>query len=332
MSDIKSSIERELSIDDVIADAQKNITRFGNVFLDDALTGLLPNDLCLIGARSGIGKTQLATSIAAYNAAAEKKNVVFIALEAEPGEIELRLRYSIEAGLFYRDTYRDRKVTVSYRKWRLGFLQNDLKKYRDEARAIFDQRYFTLHTVYRNEHYGIADFEKTLDAAKEFGELIICDHLHFFDLEHNGSENSQVSNIMKRIRTLNLFYNKPFIVIAHLRKGIEGVVPGLEDFMGSSDIGKMATVAVMLAKDPEGYDVKNQLQKTIISIPKARTGGLGNLVGQIDYSISHQGYLPRYQLARVLKFKDKEKIERVSDEEIPEWATRAQTQVSKPAQ
>lgn len=323
MNNVISSITRELELDDLIKQARTNLTEFGNPFLDDALTGLMPNDLCLIGARSGIGKTQLATSIAAFNASACKKNVVFIALEAEKNEIEMRLRYAIEASLFFKDQNRDRGVVISYRKWRLGFLQQAFKKYKEEAVTIFIQRYSTLHTVYRDQYYGINEFEKSLDEAKDFGDLFIVDHLHFFDLNGSGNEHQEVSAIMRKIRELNLFYSKPFIVIAHLRKHIEGILPGLEDFMGSSDIGKIATVCVMLAKDPQGYDAKNQLQKTIISIPKARTGGLGNLVGMLDYSIQHQGYIPRYTLARTCK--GNEKVELLKQDELPEWAEKAKT-------
>jgi replicative DNA helicase len=326
---IESSLTREVDIDGLLESANKNLTQFGNPFLDDALTGLMPSDLCLIGARSGIGKTQLATSIAAYNAAACKKNVVFIALEAERNEIEMRLRYSIEASLFFKDQNRNRNIIISYRKWRLGFLQSEFKKYKEESIAIFIQRYSTLYTVYRDQTYGIREFERSLDEAKEFGDLFICDHIHFFDLSGQGNEHQEVSGIMRKIRELNLFYSKPFIVIAHLRKHIEGILPGLEDFMGTSDLGKIATVCIMLAKDPQGYDAKNQLQKTIISIPKARTGGLGNLVGMLDYSIQHQGYLQRYTLARTCK--GNEKVELIQQDQIPEWAAKAQNLPCNPA-
>lgn len=330
---IKSAVTREMDIDSILEYSTKNITSFGNDFLDEALTGILPNDLCLIGARSGIGKTQLATSIAAYNANVCKKHVVYIALESEKAEVEMRLKYSIEAGLYFRDSNRNYSLEVNYRRWRLGLLLQDFRKYKEEAASIFVQRYGLLHTVYRDENYSIRDFMLSLEEAKEFGELFIVDHLHYFDLDGGMSEHSEVSQIMKKIRSLNLYQNKPFIVIAHLRKNIEGVIPSLEDFMGSGDIGKVCTVSVMLAKSPEGYDVKNQIQKTIISIPKARTGGLGNLVGELEYSVKHQGYLQKYSLARVLKFRDKEKIERISDDERPTWAVSCKTQnkVQKPA-
>jgi hypothetical protein len=239
----------------------------------------------------------------------------------------MRLKYSIEAGLFFKDQNRDRGVIVSYRKWRLGFLQQSFKKYKPEAASIFIDRYARLHTVYRDESYGIKEFEYNLDEAKEFGDLFICDHIHFFDLSGQTNEHTEISQLMKKIRSLNLFYSKPFIVIAHLRKQIEGILPNLEDFMGSSDIGKIATLAIMLAKDPNGYDPKTQTQRTIFSIPKARTGGLGNLVGIQDYSITHQGYIPKYLLARVGAKNDK--IDYLKTEDMPEWAKSATQPQSK---
>ena len=321
ISDIKSAIEREAFVDEQLDYAQKNLTEFGNAFLDDALLGILPNDLVIIGAKSGIGKTQLATQIAGYNVSACKKSVVFIALEAEPNEIELRLRYAVEAGLYFKDQHRDRTVSVNYRNWRLGFLKQAMKKYREESIHIFLQRYHKLHTVYRGEQYGYRELERTFDECREFADLIIVDHLHFLDLDGKDTH-QEISKLMKKIRNLNLHYSKPVIALAHLRKDIIGSVPALEDFLGSGDIGKVATTAIMISKEPNGYDARNQIQKTIISIPKSRTGALGNVVGCIDYSIKHQGYVNQYTLQRCLKHRDNEKFEALNNDEIPDWAKR----------
>ncbi|HND85068.1 MAG TPA: DnaB-like helicase C-terminal domain-containing protein, partial [Pseudobdellovibrionaceae bacterium] len=42
----------------------RNLIPFGISFLDGALDGILPNDLILIGAATGAGKTTLATQLA----------------------------------------------------------------------------------------------------------------------------------------------------------------------------------------------------------------------------------------------------------------------------
>jgi replicative DNA helicase len=67
---------------------------FGVQFLDEAVGGIYSNDLVLYGAKTGIGKTQLATITAMANAA-NGKRVHFFALEAEQHEIERRIKYQI---------------------------------------------------------------------------------------------------------------------------------------------------------------------------------------------------------------------------------------------
>jgi replicative DNA helicase len=63
-------------------DTDKNCY-FGVTYLDAALKGICPNDLILIGATSGAGKTELCAQIARINAKLGKR-VNYIALEAEP--------------------------------------------------------------------------------------------------------------------------------------------------------------------------------------------------------------------------------------------------------
>ena len=49
------------------------ICTFGIAPLDDALIGILPNDLICIGADSGVGKSEIALDIALHNAYSGKK-------------------------------------------------------------------------------------------------------------------------------------------------------------------------------------------------------------------------------------------------------------------
>lgn len=320
---IENALVRALDINKQLDVADKNITGFGIDFLDRALLGLIPSDLCLIGAKSGKGKSALGIAIASYNASVYKKNVVFLALEAEKLEVEMRLRYEIEAGLFFADQNRNKSIVVNYRSWRMGKLKAAFVKYRDQAVHEFTQRFATLNTVYRDKDFGLKELEYMLDEAKDFGELFIFDHLHYFDLETGENENSQVSRLIKKIRELNLFYSKPFIVIAHIRKHVEGLIPDQEDFMGSSDIYKNATAIAMMTPKPDGYDATAQTQDTIFSVPKLRTGALGNLVGIQKYSLRHQMYVPGFRLARALK--RGEKLEEISKVDWPDWAKEPET-------
>jgi replicative DNA helicase len=311
------STERVAGIPAKLEQAHNSKTDFGIPFLDDALTGLLPSDLMLVGAKTGRGKTALCVHLARVNAM-KKKNVLFLALEAENDEIEMRLLYQIEAGLFFQDEQRDKAANVSFRNWRFGFLRESFKKYQIEAQFIFESRYKTLCTVYRQEAFTLNDLHRVIDRAKEWADLVILDHLHYIDLVNNSEVNNETSQMIKKIRSLNTFYNKPFIVAAHLRKGVDGLLPQTEDFMGSSDIGKNSTLTLMVTPRPDGYSSVNQTFSTIFSIPKSRTGGIGSTVGLLEFSLRHQMYLSNYRLANV-SYKN-EKVEVIDEKEYPSWA------------
>lgn len=314
------SIVRNIDTDSFIDLASGTKLGFGIDFLDDSLFGMLPNDLVLIGAKSGYGKSQLAINIAKSNACLGKK-VLYIALEAEPNEVEMRLRYQIESSLFFKDQDRDKSVKVNYRLWRFGQLKKAFDKYKVEATGIFIDRYRDLMTVYIEEHFGAVELKEVLKQSEKDVDLVVLDHLHYLDLQAGNDKNSQISAMMKEIRRLNLFYNKPFVVVAHLRKDVAGILPQLEEFMGSSDIGKIATTCIMIAPKPEGYDSRLQTQDTCISIPKSRTGGFGNLCGIVKYSLTHQQYLMGYKIARGSRLNDK--IDIIKEEDYPDWAKKS---------
>jgi replicative DNA helicase len=323
---IQRSTERDKQTRQFILDAESKRTQFGLTFLDDSLYGMLPNDLVLIGAKTGRGKTALAVNIAKHNAMLGKR-VVFIALEAEENEIEMRLRYQIEASLLFQDETRDRSIVINYRNWRFGKLERALARHQDAATLEFNKRYATLLTIYRRQGFGVKDLNDVLEKVKGKAELVILDHLHYLDMESGQSENESLSALMKKMRELNLFYNIPFVVAAHLRKSIESLIPGDEDFRGSGDIGKIATTCIMLTPQPDKFNATQQTSSTIISIAKSRTGGLGNLCGIMDFSIRHQAYLPFYRLAYVF---NNGGIKELEEAEYPDWASKLWFKKSPP--
>ena len=64
-----------------LKNAKENLS-FGVPFLDDSLGGIYKNDLILFGAKTGIGKTQLATLVAKKNAGLNKRVHFFAQIEA----------------------------------------------------------------------------------------------------------------------------------------------------------------------------------------------------------------------------------------------------------
>lgn len=297
-------------------------------FLGDALTGFLDTDFCLIGARSGVGKTQILMEIAKTAACAGKK-VVFFALEAEDNEIEMRIQYQLFSKAYFEDPGRMRR-DISYRAFRLGELYEVFAPYTDSVLDYFDRNLGTLVTSYRQERFGYEDFEQQLSSIRSHEpDLVIVDHLHYFDLGRGSDRNEKMSQLCKQIRALNLEYRIPFICAAHVRKDLERLLPDQEDFMGSSDIFKVSTVISMFGKAPGGYNPKSGIQETLFSIPKARTGSIP-LVAKLAFSYHYQAYAKEYSLGTLSP--DGKRFIELETDSYPPWAKAQRDRLAAVAQ
>lgn len=286
-------------------------------FIRDALTGLLDTDFVLLGARSGKGKTSALSEIAT-TAAIAKKKVVFFALEAEENEIEMRILYRLLSKYYFEDPARARGVRLDYRSFRLGEMKEVFEPYMQFALDWVDQNLGGLVTSYRSERFTFEDFQRQLEGIREHQpDLVIVDHLHYFDLGRGSDRNEKMSELAKQIRGLNLDYRIPFICAAHVRKDVERIVPDQEDFMGSSDIFKVATAIVMFGANPGGYNPKLQAQETLFAIPKARTGGIP-LVAKLQFSYVYQCYAKEYTLGTLSP--DGKRFTEIEPKDYPHWA------------
>lgn len=315
--DLKPAILRESDIKGILEDTQQTGISFGVSYLDAALTKMLPTDLILLGGKPKQGKSQLAVEISKSNAI-QGRRVVHIALEAEPNEVEMRLKYQLLASLFYKYT-RGESGFISFREWRLGMLQEVLRPYEEEAIHLFTTKYITLETVYQQKGFSAKHLTETLDRVKDYADLIVLDHLHFMRLDRAHDKWDAQSELMMQIRELNLYYKKPFLVLAHLRKENFELAPDTDSFMGSSDLGKIATGCIMVARNNDFTDPSHQTFETILSIPACRTGPVP-LVGVHRYLLPGSCYSLDFDLARVSGFKEKQKLERIREEDWPHWA------------
>lgn len=234
-----------------LADTGK-LLNYGIGFLDDALYGIIPHDLIMLGARSGAGKTEMATKIAAYNAREDKKRVAIFALEAEEFELERRIKYGEAAALYRHDHPGLPRGTLSYAAWRMGKLEKELKKYGNHVEGQFKKKYETLRTYYRTRgDFGLKELDREILRIHKDVDLVVLDHLHYVDVDAND-ENAEMHKLVKRLRHVALGLGVPILCVAHLRKNQGGVakrtlVPGMDDFHGSSNISKIATTGIMLA-------------------------------------------------------------------------------------
>ena len=288
-------------------------------FLDDFLRGLLPHDLVVIGAPTGVGKTQLVQRIAVANA--EKgKRVYFLALEAEPREIERRTKFTVLANLAHELRLAGRHH-LNYSDWYLGkchqILPPDIEK---EADKWIQHNLKTLYTLYRGTDFKVDDLDRHFRSTRGQADLIILDHLHYVDSD-DPNENRAVKDIVKRIRDNSLAIGVPVIVVAHLRKRDRGrprLVPDIDDFHGASDIVKIATAAIMLSRARDQESLQPWVANTYMQVTKSRRGGACPFVAMLGYDLRRNAYERQYMLGRLNLAGTEVKF--LSKDEYPAWA------------
>lgn len=296
--------------------------RFGVDFLDDATRGIFPDDLILLGAPSGAGKTQLCCNIAQANLE-DGKTVHYIALEASEYEIERRLKYPFVAERYFADTGRPQlSKKLNYPDWLLGEFSKELKVYEDDVAKFFETAFNRLHLYYKQDRFGLGDLIESVHYCSQETDLIIVDHVHYFDFD-DDNENRAMREIAKTVRKLAIDEKKPIVLVAHLRKRDrqnDELVAGMEEFHGSSDLFKIATKVVTVA--PGRMTATGDFE-TFFRIPKNRLdGGATRFLGRELYSPRKGGYEKNcYSLGWANQLRSKG-FEGLIGDLYPAWAAR----------
>jgi replicative DNA helicase len=285
----KSAKVSAKDIQERLSHARRKAISTGIQVVDDVFGGILPNDIVLLGAKTGVGKTALASKVALHNTMLGKK-IYMYALEAEPEEIQMRILY--ERLVSKARAFNPRKK-YNFKHWRLGRYE-ELNTYYDECLSELNN-FENLYIYYRKQEFGIDEFIKLTMSVKNDADLIIIDHIHYFD---GVNENEALSEAIKKIRDISLLTGVPVVILAHLRKSQGNefkLVPNLDDFHGSSDLSKVCTKGVILAPGNQ----KGDSTQTLFSFPKFRGFSTpSKFLFRCDYDIYLNQYAPTYTVHR----------------------------------
>lgn len=299
---------------------------FGNAFLDDALGGLYPDDLVILGAAPGVGKTALVTTTVKTALSENVEDVRLFALEAVPGEIAARMAFEEMArrapsNMDFADLWRGRTRVQEREHW--AAVTKDLSPLLSR-----------LHTLYKGRgDFTNATLAKHL-AGIETSGLVALDHVHVVD-GADGAELSTQKRTVGMLRDLALDKHVPVIAASHIRKSLAGetrkLVPSMDDLLGSKHIAGVATVIVTVAPDRSNDRAAQHLFPTFFSIEKDRRGRASTLVARMNYNKYTGTYEDRYVLGRVT-WKDRaQSWEPVPEKFLPPWAVReTRNQEDKP--
>lgn len=302
--------------------AMERLLHYGVDYLDDVYIGISPCELSLIGAPTGIGKTQLCCSIAQANLN-QGKRVHYIALEAEQYEIERRIKYQMLSQVYFADPRRPRlDRQLSYDRWRLGAYLDELREYEKLAADYFEKGYRDLHIYYKQGNFAVEDLIEQVVVNSDKTDLIIVDHVHYFDFD-DQNENRALKKIATVARDLTTRENKPMILVAHLRKRDkfnEALAADVDEFHGSSDLTKIATQVITISP---GQPLSNGTFETFFRTGKNRNnGGSSRYLGRATYSLKKGVYEPGYKIGWASQ-KRKEGFAELDHNLYPDWARRA---------
>lgn len=318
-----------------IWDGVKAVNRVetGIAFVDDAIHGLFPGDVCLIGAKSGAGKTELAATIA-QNVANQMKSVLYVACEAEKGEIEKRMAWKLiskEARIRL-----PHRKNLRYAEWRAGFYDDWIYEVEGHAKlrkleTQFNMQHSELRVHYPFEATNLADvgpltgeaFAQILTSPISGGmyNLVILDHFHALTFEGRELFHSQASAI-NAIRIAADQSMTPVLIFGQFRKSSQynkGPLPTMEEFSGSSEIYyRPQNVIVFGQKKSDG----SNRRETYFQIVKARAAGdVRPFVGMHVFDTETNSYSASYEVLRGVDNSDPEPLG--IDWKIPSWAKRA---------
>lgn len=293
------------------------ICTFGIKPLDDAMFGMLPNDLIVIGADSGVGKSEICLDIALHNASKGKKVCLYF-IEGGHEEAINRIKWKRLQDSYYSNGHSG--IDMDYRKWRMNMIKSDtLDKITNGCKEYMKSLLKdNLHIFSFEEGFKIDDLIGSLNGTKK-PELIIIDHLQYFTLTNPKNELQEMTEILIKVKNITQHHKIPVVLISHLRKKEKDRgLPSQEDFFGTSNIAKICSQAVVIAPYFSADDYNTEKFPTFFRFVKSRTGLRSSYAVLCDFNLKKGKYNEEYLVYKLVK--DTPSKEPIETYKLPKWA------------
>ena len=237
--------------------------------VDSKIGGFRPGELVIVGARTGVGKTALATQIGLHNSR-EGRRVMYVSLEMLKRQFCERVICGL-AGVDLR-TYRRGALNLvekaALREWRHGPEGADFVIWAPSpARRRKEQSLEHVMGVARREH-----------RRKKF-DMICVDYLGLLqgDRTSKKSLNERIGEIVSELKWFCFELNIPIFLGCQLnRTAADGHTPTLATLRDSGSIEQDADFVLLLDRP----DLTKPAAELIVA--KARYGGIGKVRIQFD--------------------------------------------------
>lgn len=302
------AFNQQTAFHDEVADRKRLISKsiyLGIPALDHAFKSLLPNDFCIIAAKTGSGKTELITQIA-LNIAGQKKRCDLFALEASKFEIHRRLKYKVLTGLYRAD---GGEQHLSYSGWIRFAYDQLLEKYALAAEEQLAEISKYLYVHYRTSSFDIKDFIKMYNAVAGKSSCVLADHAHFFTKDEKTTDSEHMRSLALQMFDMANKFEVPIVMASHLRKvDSDKQYPDENDIYGASELSKAATRIMIICRgdyraDKGGYE-------TVFRVPKNREESPTAL--RVLFSMEQKKYSDAFQEGQIVRdeFVEKEQLQK----------------------
>lgn len=237
---IKDIINSTLEEINSISDEDSSVTGLATGFteLDKMTTGFHDDELIIVAARPGVGKTSFALNVAQYVGLHEDKSVAMFSLEMS-GE-QLVQRMIAAQGLI--DSQHLRTGQLDEEEW---------------SRLTVATGSLANTQIYIDDTPGIKMSEiraKSRRLAKEKGDLglIVIDYLQLIEGPKSESRQQEVSAISRQLKKLAKELHVPVIALSQLSRSVEqrqDKRPVLSDIRESGSIEQDADIVSFLYRD-----------------------------------------------------------------------------------
>ena len=243
---------------------------FTGIFdLDKITNGLHEEELTIIGARPGVGKTTFALQIA-HKIADKGITVGIISLEMSDTQLVQKLI--------------SKAAHVDSNKLRTGNLDlTEQEKIAIAEGEISDLPFF-INTKIRNIE-EIETYARKLKNKNNLG-LLIIDYIQLVKSKNKfNSREQEVAEISRTLKLLSLELKIPIIGLCQLNRNAARSEPTLADLRESGAIEQDADNVIFIYKENENTE-QELVENVIIDLQKQRAGGLTKVVVKFDKKVS----------------------------------------------
>ena len=207
---------------------------------DKLTSGLHENELIILAARPGMGKTAFALNIATNVARNTKKNVAIFNFEMSAEQLVNRMFSSIGQ--------------INFGKFRNGKFENDEWKRLIESVAVLSETNIKIDDTAGSTISDIRSKCRRLASSDEGLALVVIDYLQLItgSAKNAGNRQQEVSEISRGLKLMALELHVPVIALAQLSRSVEGRPdkrPLMSDLRESGSIEQDADMVGFLYRD-----------------------------------------------------------------------------------